>query len=303
MVKLVIATFSVAMVMSLYAVEKLFEMDKSGFLVSSNRFTLTTFSKATLSVDELDGKLRLPCRISLIPRIGGCKCREISFSSTSIELNKKEEGRLGCASQNVSADTISPMPRMLQIDSLGLEVEDTPFDVVIVARQCGVDTDSRDYVLYKMAPEKYFRYLCSNEADIDYWWVRMAGKRIEYRIRPIGCVGDECIVDDDIKNKYFSRLALAYVRCGDDFRLKKIILSGDYIYQGGPLKSDPASFDVRGCFEKSESTIVENQEGGIVETGFGILKSQRKMKYTVYAQNANERFKVVFEVCETRWTT
>ena len=299
MFRLMIAVFSAAMAMSLHAAEKSFELDKAGFLVFSDRVTLATFSNATLSVDELDGKLRLPCRITFVPGIGGGKCHEISFASASAESNKEEERRLGCASGTVAAGKILPMPKRLQIGSLGLEVEDAPLDAVIVARQCGVCADSRDLVLYKIESEKYFRYLCSNESGVDYWWVRMAGKRIEHWIRPVGYVGDEYVVDDDIKSKYFSSLALTYVRCGDDFRLKKIILSGDHSYQGGPLKSDPASLEVRGCFEKSKSTIVESQADGIVETGYGILKSQQKVKYTVHDQKSNERFKVVIEICET----
>ena len=65
------------------------------------------------------------------------------------------------------------------------------------------------------------------------------------------------------------------------------------------MKSDPSALEVRGSFEKSESIKVENQADGIVEMGCGILRSQRKVKYTVYDQKANERFKVVIEVCET----
>ena len=299
MFRLMIVVIAAVMAMSLHAVEKFFEMDRAGFLVCSNRFSLATFSRATLSVEELNGKLRLPCRITFVPGVGGGKCQEISFASTSTELNKKEERQLECASGKVATGKISPMPKLLQIGSLELEVEDALVDAIIVAKQCGVGAESRDRVLYKMAPENYFRYLCSNESGIDYWWVRMVGKRIEHWIRPVGCVGDEYVVDNDIKSKYFSRLLLAYVRCGDDFRLKKIILLGDHLYQGGPLKSDPASLEVRGSFEKSESTIIENQADGIVEIGCGILRSQSKVKYTVYDQKANGRFKVVIEVCET----
>lgn len=300
MSKLVVAVASVVLAMSLKAAERLFAIDKAGFLVDTNRGAFATFAKATLEVDELDGKLCLPCRFAFVPGIGQDKCREIHFSRASIVLNKKAIRQPENASGKIVASSHSPLPKMLQVDSLEFDVIEDSLDVVIVAKQGGGGVDSQDLVLYQMAPEKYFRYLCSSEAGGDYWRTKMLGKCVEYRILPVNCAGDEYVVENsDIRSKYFSKMTLTYARCGDDFRLKKIVLSGDHSYMGGVLKSDPAVLEMSSDFVESRSVFVENPESGIVEMGCGVLKSQRKVKYTVYGQNAFEQFKVVIEIYET----
>ena len=64
------------------------------------------------------------------------------------------------------------------------------------------------------------------------------------------------------------------------------------------MKRDPATAEIRGDFSESRSRLCENYGNGIVETGFGVLRSQKKVKYTVYEKTANERFKIVIEICE-----
>ena len=300
MSKLVVAVASVVLAMSLNAAGRQFAIDSAGFLVDTNRGAFATFAKAALEVDELDGKLCLPCRFAFVPGIGQDKCREINFSSASILLNKKAVRQPENAAGKIDAASHSPLPKMLQVDSLEFDVIEDSLDIVIVAKQGGGDVDSRNLVLYQVAPEKYFRYLCSSEAGGNYWRTKMLGKCVEYRIVPVNCAGDEYVVENsDIRSKYFSKMTLTYARRGDDFRLKKIVLSGDYSYMGGVLKSDPASLEMRSNFAESHSIFVGNPESGIVETGRGVLKSQGKVQYTVYDRNAFERFKVVIEICET----
>ena len=49
----------------------------------------------------------------------------------------------------------------------------------------------------------------------------MLGKCVEYRILPVNCAGEEYVVENsDIRSKYFSKMILTYVRCGDDFHSK-----------------------------------------------------------------------------------
>ena len=195
------------------------------------------------------------------------------------------------------------MPKQLQIDSLLLDVSEYPLDVDIIAKQGGGSGDSPDMVLYQKVPEKYFRYLCSSETGTDYWWALMLGKRVEYRIWPVCSEGDEYVVEyGDIKSKYFSKMTLAYARCDDGFRLRNVIITGDYSYKGAPLKTDPASDEIRRAFSESRSQLFENHEDGIVETGCGVLESQKKVKYAVYDQTADELFKVVIEICEEKET-
>ena len=300
MFKLATAVVSAALAMSLHSAERLFVIDKAGFLVDTNRFSYATFSGATLLVDEQDGKLCLPCRFTLVPEIGKDKCREIIFLSVSTLENGKGIRQLEELSRRTSANNHSPLPRKLQLDSLGFDVDEDPFNAVIVARQGGGGVDSRDLVLYQKVPEAYFRYLCSSETGGDYWWFKMLGKRIEYRIWPVRCAGDEYVVaESDIRSRYFDEMTLTYARCGNDFHLKKIVLQGDYSYKGGVLMSDPASLEMRGDFARSSSFYIESHINGIVETGCGILKSQRNVKYTMYGKKANERFKVVIEIGET----
>lgn len=298
--KIVVAVASVLLAIGLHAAERLFAIDRAGFLTDTNRVAFATFSRATLAVDEQGEKYRLPCRFSFAPGIGQDKCREIRFSSVSIMKGKKVVRQQKAVSEKKVSDSRAPLPKTLLVDSLVFDMEESPVDVVVVAGQGGGVVGSQDLVLYQMLPEKYFRYLCSNEAGGDYWRTRMLGKRIEYRIWPTCCAGDEYVVEDsDVRSKYFSKMALTYARCGEDFRLKKIVLLGDYLYNGSALKSDPASLEMRSDFAGARSFFVENPQNGIVETGYGVLKSQRKVKYTVYAQNVKEHFKVVIEICET----
>lgn len=298
MFKLGVIVVSVTFVLSLQAAEMLFAIDKSGFLVDSNRFALATFSKATLTVGEMNGEFKLPCRFSFVPGIGKDRCNEIIFSSTSIEASKR--GSNQPEYENLDASEHSPMPKLLQIKSLVFDVNEHPFDVDMVVKQGVGGVDSRDMVLYQRVPENYFRYLCSSEAGGNYWWTRMLGKRVEYRIWPICCPGDEFVVEDNnISSKHFGKMTLVYARCGADFRLKNIVLSGDYAYKGGMLKVDPATLEMRSDFAESKAAFCENHESGIIERGSGVLRSQIKVKYTVYEQNVSEHFKVVIEICET----
>ena len=212
---------------------------------------------------------------------------------------KKVVRQQKAVSEKKVSDSRAPLPKTLLVDSLVFDMEESPGDVVVVAGQGGGVVGSQDLVLYQMLPEKYFRYLCSNEAGGDYWRTRMLGKRIEYRIWPVCCEGDEYIVEySDIKSRYFSKMTLIYARCGDSFRLRNVIIAGDYSYKGAPLKSDPATAEIRGDFFESRSRLCENYVNGIVETGCGVLRSQKKVKYTVYEKTANERFKIVIEICE-----
>lgn len=92
MAKIVVAVVSAAVSLNLLASERLFAIDKAGFLGNSNRWALATFSKATLAVCEQEGKFKLPCRFSFVPGIGKDRCREIILSSISTELIKKSAG-------------------------------------------------------------------------------------------------------------------------------------------------------------------------------------------------------------------
>ena len=297
--KIVVAVASVLLAIGLHAAERLFAIDRAGFLTDTNRVAFATFSRATLAVDEQGEKYRLPCRFSFAPGIGQDKCREIRFSSVSIMKGKKVVRQQKAVSEKKVSDSRAPLPKTLLVDSLVFDMEESPGDVVVVAGQGGGVVGSQDLVLYQMLPEKYFRYLCSNEAGGDYWRTRMLGKRIEYRIWPVCCEGDEYIVEySDIKSRYFSKMTLIYARCGDSFRLRNVIIAGDYSYKGAPLKSDPATAEIRGDFFESRSRLCENYGNGIVETGCGVLRSQKKVKYTVYEKTANERFKIVIEICE-----
>lgn len=297
--KIVVAVASVLLAIGLHAAERLFAIDRAGFLTDTNRVAFATFSRATLAVDEQGEKYRLPCRFSFAPGIGQDKCREIRFSSVSIMKGKKVVRQQKAVSEKKVSDSRAPLPKTLLVDSLVFDMEESPGDVVVVAGQGGGVVGSQDLVLYQMLPEKYFRYLCSNEAGGDYWRTRMLGKRVEYRIWPVCCEGDEYIVEySDIKSRYFSKMTLIYARCGDSFRLRNVIIAGDYSYKGAPLKSDPATAEIRGDFFESRSRLCENYGNGIVETGCGVLRSQKKVKYTVYEKTANERFKIVIEICE-----
>lgn len=298
MIKILVAVVLTAFAMILRAEERLFAIDKAGFLCNSNRFALATFSKATLTVVELEGELKLPCRFSFVPGIGKDRCTEINFSSTLVESSRKRGEQPGFIKGKVVASDIPAIPKKLHIAPLVLDVSEYPSDVDIVATQGGVG-GTRDMVLYQKVPEKYYRHLCSSETDREYWSTLMLGKRIEYRIWPVCCTGEEFVVEyNDIKSKYFSKMTLTYSRCGEDFRLTKVIITGDYSYKGVPLKADPASCEICRCFAKSSTRYLENHENGIVETGCGVLNSQQKVKYTVYDQTADERFKVVIEVWE-----
>lgn len=297
--KIVVAVASVLLAIGLHAAERLFAIDRAGFLTDTNRVAFATFSRATLAVDEQGEKYRLPCRFSFAPGIGQDKCREIRFSSVSIMKGKKVVRQQKAVSEKKVSDSRAPLPKTLLVDSLVFDMEESPGDVVVVAGQGGGVVGSQDLVLYQMLPEKYFRYLCSNEAGGDYWRTRMLGKRVEYRIWPVCCEGDEYIVEySDIKSRYFSKMTLIYARCGDSFRLRNVIIAGDYSYKGAPLKSDPATAEIRRDFFESRSRLCENYGNGIVETGCGVLRSQKKVKYTVYEKTANERFKIVIEICE-----
>ena len=298
--KIVVAVVaSVLLAIGLHAAERLFAIDRAGFLTDTNRVAFATFSRATLAVDEQGEKYRLPCRFSFAPGIGQDKCREIRFSSVSIMKGKKVVRQQKAVSEKKVSDSRAPLPKTLLVDSLVFDMEESPGDVVVVAGQGGGVVGSQDLVLYQMLPEKYFRYLCSNEAGGDYWRTRMLGKRIEYRIWPVCCEGDEYIVEySDIKSMYFSKMTLIYARYGDSFRLRNVIITGDYSYKGAPLKSDPATAEIRGDFFESRSQLCENYGNRIVETGCGVLRSQKKVKYTVYEKTANERFKIVIEICE-----
>ena len=299
--KIIMAVALALLAMSLHAVERLYAMDKAGFLIGTNRYALATYSRATLTVDEQDGKFRLPCRFSFVPGIGGDKSNEIHFSSVSILKDKKAARKQETAAEKIAVGSHLPLPKTLQIDSLVFDVEESPVDFNVIARQVGCDAGSRDPVLYRMLPEKYFRYLCSSVAGGDYWRTRILGKNIDYRIWPVCCEGDEYVVENcDLRSRYFSKMTLTYAKCGEDFRLKKIVVSGDYSYKGSALKSDPASSELFSDFAKASLTLVEKPTSGIVETGFGVLKSQRKARIDVYDQNAKERFKVVIEICETK---
>ena len=297
--KIVVAVASVLLAIGLHAAERLFAIDRAGFLTDTNRVAFATFSRATLAVDEQGEKYRLPCRFSFAPGIGQDKCREIRFSSVSIMKGKKVVRQQKAVSEKKVSDSRAPLPKTLLVDSLVFDMEESPGDVVVVAGQGGGVVGSQDLVLYQMLPEKYFRYLCSNEAGGDYWRTRMLGKRVEYRIWPVCCEGDEYIVEySDIKSMYFRKMTLIYARCGDSFRLRNVIIAGDYSYKGAPLKSDPATAEIRGDFFESRSRLCENYGNGIVETGCGVLRSQKKVKYTVYEKTANERFKIVIDICE-----
>lgn len=297
--KIVVAVASVLLAIGLHAAERLFAIDRAGFLTDTNRVAFATFSRATLAVDEQGEKYRLPCRFSFAPGIGQDKCREIRFSSVSIMKGKKVVRQQKAVSEKKVSDSRAPLPKTLLVDSLVFDMDESPVDVVVVAGQGGGVIGSQDLVLYQMLPEKYFRYLCSNEAGGDYWRTRMLGKRIEYRIWPVCCEGDEYIVEySDIKSMYFSKMTLIYVRYGHSFRLRNVIITGDYSYKGTPLKRDPATDEIRGDFFESRSRLCENYGNGIVETGCGVLRSQKKVKYTVYEKTANERFKIVIEICE-----
>ena len=299
MSKNVLVVVASVLAMSVHATEKLFSIDKAGFLGNSNRWALANFSKATLAVGEQEGKFKLPCRFSFVPRIGKDRCDEIILSSIATELIKKKNEQPGCVMEKFVTSSISPMPKQLQIDSLVLDVRDYPLDVDIITKQGVGRGDSSDMILYQKVPEKYYRYLCSCETDSDYWWALMLGKRVEYRIWPVCCEGDEYIVEySDIKSRYFSKMTLTYERCGGDFRLRRVISTGDYSYKGAPLKTDPASDEIRRVFVESRSRLCENHENGIVEMGCGVLLSQKKVKYTVYDKTADELFKVVIEVQE-----
>ena len=298
--KIAVVVASVSLAMGLHAVERLFTIDKDGFLAGTNRYALATFSKATLAVDEQDEKFHLPCRFSFVPGIGHDWCREIIFSSVSIMKDKKAVRQQEAASEKMVSESHAPMPKTLRVDSLLLDLDEYPVDADVIARQGGGDAGSQDLVLYQMVPEKYFRYLCSNETGGDYWWTHILGKRIEYRIWPVCCTGDEFVVEyNDIKSKYFSKMTLIYSMCREDFRLRKVIVAGDYSYKGAPLKVDPASYEMRRCFAESSTRYFESHENGIVEKGCGILRSQKKAKYTVYDQNDREQFKVVIEIGDT----
>ena len=299
-IKIAIAVVSSALVMNLCAVEKQFAIEKAGFLGDSNRWTLAKFSKATLTVGEHDGKFKLPCRFSFVPQLGKDGCAEINFSSTLVESSRKNGGHPKRVMEKATACNAFPFPKLLQIDTLVFDVSEYPLDVDIIAKQGGGSGGSLDMVLYQKVPEKYYRYLCSNETGSDYWWVLMLGKRVEYRIWPVCCEGDEYIVEySDIKSMYFSKMTLIYARYGHSFRLRNVIITGDYSYKGAPLKRDPATDEIRRDFFESRSHLCEENYGnGIVETGCGVLRSQKKVKYTVYEKTANERFKIVIEICE-----
>ena len=299
MIKIAVAVVSAALAMNLCAVDRLFAIDKAGFLGNSNRWTLANFAKATLAVGEHDGKFKLPCRFSFVPGFGKDRCTEINFSSTLTESSRKKGEQLKSAMEKVAAYNSSPLPKHLQIDALVLDVSEYPLDVDIIAKQGDGNGDSPDMVLYQKVPEKYYRYLCSSETGSDYWWALMLGKRVEYRIWPVCCEGDEYIVEySDIKSMYFSKMTLTYARCGDGFRLRNVIITGDYSYKGAPLKKDPASGEIGRDFYESRSHLCENHEDGIVETGCGVLRSQKRVKYTVHEKTADEQFKVVIEICE-----
>jgi len=298
-IKIAIAVVSSALVMNLCAVEKQFAIEKAGFLGDSNRWTLAKFSKATLTVGEHDGKFKLPCRFSFVPQLGKDGCAEINFSSTLVESSRKNGGHPKRVMEKATACNAFPFPKLLQIDTLVFDVSEYPLDVDIIAKQGGGSGGSLDMVLYQKVPEKYYRFLCSNETGSDYWWVLMLGKRVEYRIWPVCCEGDEYIVEySDIKSRYFSKMTLIYARYGHSFRLRNVIIAGDYSYKGAPLKRDPATDEIRRDFFESRSHLCENYVNGIVETGCGVLRSQKKVKYTVYEKTANERFKIVIEICE-----
>lgn len=299
MLRLVIVIVSFALVVGLHAAERLFTIDRAGFLLDTNMISLATFSNATLSVEELDGRFCLPCRFSFDPGIGNDGCREIFFSSVLSMENRDGNCRHEDAARMTVDGNRSPLPKTLQVGSLTLEVKDNnPFDVVVVASQGVTGDGSRDLVLYRRKQERYLRYLCASEVGGDYWWIRLLGKRVEYRIRPVECEGDEYVIEEDVRSRHFCKMSMTYVRRDDDFRLKKIVLMGDGSYQGGVLKADPATLEVLRDFATSSATHIENPIGGIVEKGCGILRSQRKVEYAVYERNASERFRIAIEICE-----
>lgn len=266
--KIVVAVASVLLAIGLHAAERLFAIDRAGFLTDTNRVAFATFSRATLAVDEQGEKYRLPCRFSFAPGIGQDKCREIRFSSVSIMKGKKVVRQQKAVSEKKVSDSRAPLPKTLLVDSLVFDMEESPGDVVVVAGQGGGVVGSQDLVLYQMLPEKYFRYLCSNEAGGDYWRTRMLGKRVEYRIWPVCCEGDEYIVEySDIKSRYFSKMTLIYARCGDSFRLRNVIIAGDYSYKGAPLKSDPATAEIRGDFLNQDHAFAKIMEMELLRQG------------------------------------
>jgi hypothetical protein len=275
------------------------QIDKSGFLINSNRCALATFSDCTLRAIDSDGKIQLPCCFSYRPCIGGDRSRQIVFSSVNTESVLSSEKKLECLSGMGDADKQHPMPKCLKIGILNLEMEDDPRDIILTVREKENygNCNGCDLLLYRRLPEVYFRYFRSSDNDRDYWMVNVLGTRIDYRIHPVDVFRDDFLVEyTDIKSRFFSKIQLRYVKVNDDFCLKRIILSGDHMYQADPLKSDPAASEVKSMFVKSNSCKIKGDARGVVENGYGILKSKRKLTYNVFRQDDKEKFKVEIDI-------
>ena len=286
--------------LAIFAGEEIFRIDNPGYLVDSNRNALAVFSTFALFVGEADGSHQLPCRAIYRQRFDTNECRRIEFSSVLTENGKKHES-IPLESWTV-ADDSSPMPKHLQIGILNFEFDEDHFNPVLTVKGADFDECGRsDSILYRGMPDKFFRYLRSCESDACFWYIRLFGKRVDHRIYSADSAGDDfCVEVADIKSQYFTRMILKYNKDDGDFRLSKILLMGNHVYQGGMSQTDPASLEMRRIFVHSESILVDGDgdDYRIVETGRGFLKSRNVLRYKIFAQNASEPFKVELEVCD-----
>ena len=109
----------------------------------------------------------------------------------------------------------------------------------------------------------------------------MLGKCVEYRILPVNCAGEEYVVENsDIRSKYFSKMILTYVRCGDDFHSK----SGRIVARTANGVRQTYEYDGRG-----QLLAVKDADGNDVER-YAYDKAGNMLKKTIRGKTTTFTF-------------
>lgn len=269
-------------------------VDKSGFLSNSNRFAIAAFSKYSLWVTDIDGRLELPCHFILKPEEVGDKCESLVLSSVLTEERLRMDGR---QQQCTNRICVLSEPSTL-IGSLLIEKEESPVDVVYTLKEAINDMDNKkeDHILYRKDSENFYRYLRSDKTNPNYWRIRLGGNNIDYRIVPLCVLGSQFVITNQHdKSSNFKKTILKYSKDHEGYILKQMILCGKNDCQGKELFPASSSAEMRRMFKRTKSVKREFGDA-IMEEGSGLLDCGELIEYEVYRQVSNESFRIELRI-------